>query len=78
MMRRNFEIIDGVRVMGFKINGNYSLGVKGNREFFSFEENEFDIITNFAAQQWATDLVLPILNDLTSKRYLCLLVFRVL
>jgi hypothetical protein len=33
---RNFEIIDGVRVIGFKINGNYSLGVKENREFFSF------------------------------------------
>jgi glycosyltransferase involved in cell wall biosynthesis len=67
---RNFEIIDGVRVIGFKINGNYSLGVKGEIEnFFSFlRENEFDIITNFAAQQWATDLVLPILNDLTSKK----------
>jgi glycogen synthase len=30
-----FEIIDGVRVMGFKINGNYSLGVKGEIENFS-------------------------------------------
>jgi hypothetical protein len=34
--RRNFEIIDGVRVIGFKINGNYSLGVKGEIENFQF------------------------------------------
>ena len=67
--RRMSETIDGVTVVGFKIAGNYSLGIKGEvASFFAFlRANEFDIITNFAAQQWATDLVLPILNDLTSK-----------
>jgi glycogen synthase len=33
--KRIFEIIDGVRVIGFKINGNYSLGVK-EEIFFQF------------------------------------------
>jgi glycosyltransferase involved in cell wall biosynthesis len=68
--RRTSEIIDGVSILGFKINGNYSLGINGEIEkFYAFlKENEFDIITNFAAQQWATDLVLPILNDFPSKK----------
>lgn len=68
--RRTSETIDGVTVVGFKIGGNYSLGIKGEVDrFFAFlKENEFDIITNFAAQQWATDLVLPILNDLSSRK----------
>lgn len=65
--------INGVAIKQFHIRGNAVREIKG-------EENEiqryidllcnskFDIVTNFAAQQWATDLALPILNQIRAKK----------
>lgn len=63
---RTSEIINGVQIRSFKIRGNFARGISGAiSEYVSFLRNEkFDVITNFAAQQWATDLFLPLLNQI--------------
>ncbi len=62
--------INGVRVEEFEIVGNVVYGMKGEvekyREFLL--NSKFDIVTNFAAQQWATDIALPILNKIRGKK----------
>lgn len=57
----------------FKISGNLVRGYEGQtkeiKRYQNFLKNShFDIITNFAAQQWATDLTLPLLNHLKAKK----------
>jgi len=62
--------INGVSIKEFKISGNDVRGIKGNqKEYIDFIKNgQFDIVTNFAAQQWASDLVLKNLKEIKSKK----------
>lgn len=64
------KVINGVKIQEFKIKGNFVTGMVGDTK--SYEDfllaSDFDIITNFAAQQWATDLALPILPKLKAKK----------
>ena len=50
----------------FDISGNSVFGIRGKSERYQrfLIEGKFDIMMNYAAQQWATDLVTPVLNDL--------------
>lgn len=67
---RASEFINGVRICSFNIKGKSSLGIVGNIKAYQQFLLDFDgdIIVNFAAQQWATDLALPILNQLKAKK----------
>lgn len=67
---RNEDIINGVRVVSFKISGNSVHGIHGEIDnYLDFLRNgDFDVITNFAAQQWATDLCLEILDELKAYK----------
>ncbi|MDX2173403.1 MAG: glycosyltransferase family 4 protein [Bacteroidota bacterium] len=67
---RNFELLNGVKVISFKVEGNPKEVVSdAEKEYVSFLLNQSsDIITFFAAQQWATDLALPILGKLNAKK----------
>ncbi len=67
---RQNDIINGVKIKSFKIEGNSVQGIVGDiTEYQLFLKNSnFDIITNFAAQQWATDLCLDILSELPGKK----------
>ena len=62
--------INGVKIVDFPITGNYATGMNGPVETYQdyLLSSDFDIITNFAAQQWATDLMLPIMNRLKCKK----------
>lgn len=62
--------IGGVKIVEFNISGNAVSGMAGEtRCYQDFVLNsDFDIITNFAAQQWATDLMLPLLDRIKSKK----------
>lgn len=67
------KVINGVKIEEFFICGNSVLGYKGDdteiKRYQNFLINPgFDVITNFAAQQWATDLALPILDKIKSKK----------
>jgi glycosyltransferase involved in cell wall biosynthesis len=70
---RKRSIINGVKIEEFKISGKEVAGydaedseIKRYRDFLI--DSNFDIITNFAAQQWATDLALPILNKIKATK----------
>lgn len=68
--KRQSTRINGVTIQEFALNGNAVEGISGDTK--SYEDfllsSRFDIITNFAAQQWATDIALPLLPKLNAKK----------
>ena len=62
--------INGVKVIDFNISGNAVRGFKGDTQGYEkfLLESNFDIVVNFAAQQWATDLALPLLDRIHGKK----------
>lgn len=71
-VRRGQNRINGVNVVGFDISGNAVRGFNGNtRSYQDFlTANRFDVMMNYAAQQWATDLALPVLERMHGARLL--------
>lgn len=67
---RNFTELNGVKIKSFDIIGNPKIvESKTDQEYVDFLlNNTSDIITFFAAQQWATNLALPILKKIKSKK----------
>ncbi len=67
---RKSHSINGVTIRDFAISGNSVRGINGEVDTYQhfLLNSDFDIITNFAAQQWATDLMLPLLKDIKSKK----------
>ncbi|MEW5784283.1 MAG: glycosyltransferase family 4 protein [Bacillota bacterium] len=67
---RTAKIINGVRIVEFSVSGNAVRGLNGETAHYrNFLLNaECDIIANFAAQQWATDIMLPILDRIKAKK----------
>lgn len=67
---RNFLILNKVRIIDFSIEGNLVTGIKGEKDKYEYFllNNDFDIIIFFAAQQWATDIALPILDKIKAKK----------
>lgn len=67
---RHSKVINGVQVEEFDVSGNWVDGIKGEigRYCQFLLESRFDIVTNFAAQQWATDLALPLLSRIKGKK----------
>ena len=67
--RRNTEI-NGVQIEEFAISGNRVHGIRGESErYWQFLlDSSFDVVVNFAAQQWATDLALPVLTRIRGKK----------
>ena len=67
---RNENPINGVRIAEFSISGNAANGLSGETgAYLNFlNTSDFDIITNFAAQQWATDTILPFLDQIKAKK----------
>ncbi len=67
---RSSRTINGVAVEGFAIAGNQVRGMTGETERYQqfLLNTQFDVVTNFAAQQWATDLALPVLQKISAKK----------
>jgi glycosyltransferase involved in cell wall biosynthesis len=67
---RKENISNGVVIKSFDISGNDVRGYRGDigayREFLV--NSDFDILMNYAAQQWATDLCLPLLDRIRAKK----------
>jgi len=68
--KRKCKIIGGVNIVEFDIKGNLVRGFEGEVDKYKnfLINSRFDIITNFAAQQWATDLMLPLLDKIKVKK----------
>jgi glycosyltransferase involved in cell wall biosynthesis len=62
--------INGVKIIPFRIRGNLVKGLSG--EVDSYREyllrSDFDVVINFAAQQWATDAALEMLDKIGAKK----------
>ncbi len=71
--RNSEEVINGVRILSFDIEGNEVRGYKwGQTQKYLdlLRSKNFDLIVNFAAQQWATDLAFPILKEMKARKIL--------
>ncbi len=67
---RDFKSLKGVSVEQFTIENNPKVAVtEEEKRYQSYLLNlEADVITFFAAQQWATDLALPLLPKIKAKK----------
>jgi len=70
LKERAFPVWNGVKIEEFNISGNVVRGFSGEVERYKkfLLENDFDVIMNYAAQQWTTDLMLPILKKISAKK----------
>ena len=61
---RSAKVINGVKIEEFGISGNAVHGFSGEIECYQrfLIDSDFDIMMNYAAQQWAMDLVFPVLD----------------
>jgi len=67
---RSSTEIEGVHLRGFHVHGKSAVGVWGDVSGYQrfLLECDADVIVNFAAQQWATDLALPLLPKLRARK----------
>jgi len=67
---RKSEELNGVKIISFNIIGNpKKIESSDDQKYVDFLLNiNADVITFFAAQQWATNLALPILNKINAKK----------
>ena len=67
---RHIKNINGVHIEEFDVRGNSVYGIQGEVERYQsfLRQGNFDIMMNYAAQQWATDLVYPVLDELPYKK----------
>ncbi len=68
---RNFKELNGVTIHEFDVAGNLAVGVRG-RDFHRYQEflinHPANVMMNYAAQQWATDLAFFALEATQNKR----------
>lgn len=68
--KRNFTELNGVKIQGFDVSGNWAGGMTGEVERYRdfLLQSNFDIFTFFAAQQFTTDAALEILPQIKGKK----------
>lgn len=68
--QRGQDLVAGVRVVSFPVAGKSATGVYGDVQGYQrfLLESDADIIVNFAAQQWATDLIFSLLPSIRAKK----------
>lgn len=70
---RQSKVINGVKIEEFNLSGNTVRGIEGGkREILRYQkfvtDSKYDLVTLFAAQQWATDLLLEVLKNIKAKK----------
>ncbi|HTW05915.1 MAG TPA: glycosyltransferase family 4 protein [Acidimicrobiales bacterium] len=67
---RDFNELNGVRIVEFDLSGNTVDGVRGNSWAYQryLTTSDFDVVMAYAAQQWATDLLLDCADDIRGAR----------
>jgi glycosyltransferase involved in cell wall biosynthesis len=69
---RRERVIDGVRVEEFAVEGNAVRGMRGEVERYRdfVLGGRFDVVMSYAAQQWATDALLPVIGEIPYAKVL--------
>lgn len=67
---RAAKVINGVKIEEFDIAGNAVRGFQGEVERYQqfLVDGAFDIMMNYAAQQWTMDLVFPVLDRIPFRK----------
>ncbi len=67
---RTSDTLNGVRIRSFHVRGNAVDGMTGEVDAYvrAVQEGGYDVVTLFAAQQWATDALLPQLTQLPGRK----------
>lgn len=67
---RKFHHLCGVKIVDFNISGNRIRGIRGEKQKYIdyVLDSKFDVVVNFAAQQWTTDLLLPLLGKIQARK----------
>lgn len=69
---RTFRELNGVRIVGFDVSGNFVKGVEGEvaqyQRFVS--TGDFDVVLINMAQQWTLDALIPVLSEIPSRKIL--------
>lgn len=67
---RSSTTINNVRIEQFEISGNSVRGINGKaKEYQAFLcDTKFDVLLNYAAQTWTTDLTFPLLDKIAAKK----------
>jgi glycosyltransferase involved in cell wall biosynthesis len=70
--RRDFDSWNGVRVKQFKVSGNLVSGIEGEAESYQdfVLSGHFDVMMNYAAQIWSSDLLFPHLGRIRGPKVL--------
>ena len=70
--KRNFRELNGVQIAAFDCSGNVVEGIRGDAEGFRnfIRGSHADVMMNYAAQIWSTDLVFDLLPSLRMKKVL--------
>lgn len=70
LAERGDKVMAGVRIEEFAVSGKLATGMIGEVERYRrfVSDSDFDVITNFAAQQWATDAVITDLKKIRAKK----------
>jgi L-malate glycosyltransferase len=68
--KRKTKVINNVEVQGFNVSGKFHCGYEGEVERYQEFVRGFDcdILTIYAAQTWAADLVFPLLGQIGAKK----------
>jgi L-malate glycosyltransferase len=69
--RRSGEL-DGARIEEFDVSGNAVRGLTGEVDRYRrfVLEGDFDLLMTYAAQQWTTDALLPVLDQISYRKLL--------
>jgi len=72
---RENKNINGVNIEEFKISGNFARGIGGDKVEIERYKNflisgDFDLIFNYTAQIWTTDLAFDVLDEIEAKKIL--------
>ncbi|MCC7288971.1 glycosyltransferase family 4 protein [bacterium] len=67
---REFSTLNRVKIKQFKISGNEVRGYKGDvKEYQDFIlTSKFDVVMNYAAQEWTADLIFPLLDKIKCRK----------
>ncbi|NMC36403.1 glycosyltransferase family 4 protein [Candidatus Beckwithbacteria bacterium] len=70
--QRKTKTVNGVQIKDFAISGSEVKGCTGDTKAYQdfLIHSDFDIMLNYAAQQWSTDLVFPIIDKIKAKKVL--------
>lgn len=72
LQERKNKVINGVKIVEFDIKGNQVVGMTGETQKYKqfLANSDFDIVMNYAAQQWATDLAFEVIDDIKAKKFI--------